>query len=90
MSVTTVIRGQRVVLAVYLVVLVIAGLMGAILGATRPDVVEPVLFVVIPLPPSPLGMAVYGIGTVGVAIGVLLLAVAGVANRFDSERPGSK
>jgi len=88
MSVTTAIRGRRVVLVVYLVVVAIAGLMGAILGATRPDVVDPVLFGVLSLPASILGMAVYGMITVGVAIGVLLLAVSYVATRFDTHGPG--
>ncbi|WP_135667051.1 DUF7520 family protein [Halorhabdus rudnickae] len=90
MSVTTAIRGRRVVLIVYLVVVTIAGLMGAILGATRPDVVDPVLFGVFPLPPSVLGMAVYGMVTVGLAIGVLLVAVSYVATRFDTHEPGGE
>ncbi|MFB6202633.1 MAG: hypothetical protein ABEI98_11580 [Halorhabdus sp.] len=89
MSVTTAIRGRRVVLVLYLVVVAIAGLMGAILGATRPDVVDPVLFGVVPLPPSIVGMAVYGMVTVGVAIGVLLVAISYVADRFDTHEPGT-
>jgi hypothetical protein len=87
-SVTTVSRGRRVVFAVYVVVIAIAGLMGAIIGATRPDIVDPVLFGVIPLPASALGMAIYGMVTVGVGLGVLLLAVSYVAARFDTHEPG--
>ena len=90
MSVSSVIQGHRVVLTVYAVVIAIAGLMGAILGATRPDIVDPVLFGVLPLPASILGMAVYGMVTVGVGIGVLLVAVIYVANRFDTHEPGEK
>lgn len=88
MSVRSAFSGRRVVLTLYGVVIGIAGAMGAILGATRPDVVDPVLFGVLPLPPSIVGMAVYGMVTVGVAIGVLLLAVSYVASRFDTHEPG--
>ncbi|WP_136687046.1 DUF7520 family protein [Halorhabdus amylolytica] len=90
MSVTTAIRGRRVVLVVYLVVVAIAGLMGTILGATRPDVVDPVLFGVFPLPASAFGMAVYGMVTVGLAVGVLVVAVSYVAARFDTHEPGGE
>ncbi|MFB6129151.1 MAG: hypothetical protein ABEJ47_05235 [Halorhabdus sp.] len=81
------IRGQRVIVGLYLGVVVIAGAMGAVLGATRPDVVDPVLFGVFALPPSALGMAVYGMVTVGLGLGVLLTAVSYVAGRFDSHEP---
>ncbi|QGN06394.1 hypothetical protein Hrd1104_03170 [Halorhabdus sp. CBA1104] len=90
MSIRTVNRGRRVVIAIYLVVIAIAGLMGAILGATRPDIVDPVLFGVVSLPASPLGMAAYGMSTVALALGVLLGAVAYVAARFDTHEPGSE
>ncbi|WP_049941117.1 DUF7520 family protein [Halorhabdus utahensis] len=90
MSTSSPIRGRRVVLGVYLGVVVIAGLMGAILGATRPDVVEPELFGVIALPGTTLGMAIYGMVTIGLALGVLLVAVSYVAARFDSHDPAKK
>jgi len=87
-STSSPIRGQRVIIGVYLSVVVIAGLMGALLGATRPDVVEPELFGVIALPSSTVGMAIYGMVTVGLALGVLLVAVSYVAARFDTHDPG--
>lgn len=87
MSTSTPIRGRRVVVGLYLVVVGIAGVMGAILGVTRPDVVEPELFGVLALPANTLGMAVYGMATVGLALGVLLAAVSYVAGRFDSHDP---
>lgn len=87
MSKASPIRGRRVILGLYLVVVAIAGVMGAVLGATRPDIVEPELFGVLALPANTLGMAVYGMVTVGLALGVLLLAVSYVADRFDSYDP---
>ena len=90
MSTSSPIRGRRVVLGVYLGVVVIAGLMGAILGATRPDIVEPELFGVITLPGTVLGMAIYGMVTIGLALGVLLVAVSYVAARFDPHDPAKK
>jgi hypothetical protein len=86
-SVRTINRGRRVVVVVYLVVIAIAGLMGVILGATRPDIVDPVLFGVVQLPASPLGMAAYGMITVALGLGVLLGVVAYVAARFDTHGP---
>ncbi|MFW5949938.1 MAG: DUF7520 family protein [archaeon] len=88
MSARPAFNGRRVVITLYFVVVAIAGAMGAILGASRPDVVDPVLFGVLPLPPSTLGMAAYGMVTVGVAIGILLLTVRYVAARFDKHEPG--
>ncbi|WP_275740717.1 hypothetical protein [Halorhabdus sp. SVX81] len=88
MSTSSPIRGRRVVVGVYLIITVIAGVMGAILGAARPDVVEPELFGVIALPPTALGMAIYGMVTIGLGLGVLLVAVSYVADRFDTRDPG--
>lgn len=78
--------GRRVVVTVYAAVVAIAGLMGFIIGLVEPDGLEPTLFFVIDLPGSPLGMVVFGVTTVGLGLGVLLLAVSYVANRFDDEK----
>lgn len=77
--------GPRVVLAVYLAVLGIAATMGALLGYVNPEGMDPELFFLIDLPATPLGMATFGVVTVGVGLGVLLLAVRYVS-RFDDDR----
>ena len=79
--------GRRVVLTVYATVVAVAGLMGFILGVISPKELDPELFGLIQLPPTPLGMAIFGIVTIGVGLGVLLLAVRAVASRVDTHRP---
>lgn len=68
--------GRSVVLLVYAVVVAIAGLWGVLLGAVGPSNLRPVsLFFLIELPPTPLGLAIYGMGTLGVGLGIVLLLV---------------
>jgi uncharacterized integral membrane protein len=75
--------GRRVVGTVFVAIVAIAGLMGFILGIVNPEGLNPTLFGVIDLPPTPLGMVIFGVVTIGVGLGVLLLAVSFVADRFD-------
>ena len=77
--------GRRVVLAVYLVVVAVAGLMGALLGFVNPEGMDPTLFFLVDLPPTILGMVAFGVTTVGVGLGALLVLVRYVA-RFDDDR----
>lgn len=77
--------GRRVVLVVYVVVVAIAGLLGALLGFVDPDGMDPTLFFVVDLPATVLGMVAYGVVTVGVVLGGLLLLVRYVS-RFDEAR----
>jgi hypothetical protein len=79
------VAGSRVVLAVYLAVLGVAGTMGALLGYVNPEGLNPTLFFLVDLPATPLGMATFGVVTVGVGLGVLLLAVRYVS-RYDERR----
>lgn len=79
------VAGPRVVLTVYLAVLGVAGAMGALLGYVNPEGMDPELFFLVDLPATPLGMATFGVVTVGVLLGVLLLAVRYVS-RFDDDR----
>lgn len=68
--------GRAVVLFVYAVVVAIAGFTGFLLGTIGPTALRPVkLFFLIELPPTPLGLAVYGMGTLGAGLGVALLLV---------------
>jgi hypothetical protein len=84
--------GRNVVLLLYLAIVGVAGVFGALIGLVTPRTMdggplplEPELFGLIPLPPTPLGMAVYGMGTVGVALGAFLLLMTYVSRRYDDE-----
>lgn len=75
--------GRSVVLVIYLVAVGVAGVMGFLLGMIGPNALRSVrLFFLIEMPPTPLGLAVYGMVTLATILGVLLLAVRFVARRY--------
>lgn len=75
--------GRTVVLFVYAVVVAIAGLMGLLLGSIGPKALRPVkLFFVFEIQPTPLGLALYGMATLGGGLGIALLLVMYVSRRF--------
>ena len=77
-------RGRNVILVVYVVVVAIAGLFGYLLGAIGPDALRPVkLFFLVEIQPTPLGLALYGMTTLGVGLGALLLGVRYASRRYD-------
>jgi hypothetical protein len=78
-------RGSRIVLAVYAIIVAVTGVMGFVIGTIRPQNLDPKLFAVIDLPPTPFGMALYGMLTIGFVLGVLLLLVKYVAERYDTD-----
>ncbi|MDS0282946.1 DUF7520 family protein [Haloarcula onubensis] len=73
--------GQRVVVQIYVIIVALAGVMGFVLGTIRPADLQPALFGVIALPPTPFGVALYGMVTVGLGLGVLLGLVIYVSRR---------
>jgi len=75
--------GEKVVVQIYVIIVALAGVMGFVLGAIRPADLQPALFGVIALPPTPFGVALYGMVTIGVALGVLLGLVVYVSRRTD-------
>ncbi|WP_434530935.1 DUF7520 family protein [Haloarcula sp. NS06] len=75
--------GQQIVLRLYVAIVVLAGVMGFVLGSIRPEDLEPELFGVIALPPTPFGVAIYGFVTIGIVLGVLLGLVVYVSERID-------
>ena len=75
--------GRSVVFVIYLVAIGVAGVMGFLLGLIGPDAFHSVrLFFLIEVPPTPLGLAAYGMVTLAVVLGVLLLAVRFIARRY--------
>lgn len=85
---TTRLRGRSFVVALYVVLVAFAGVIGAFLGAFGPDDLTAVtLLGVVELRPTPVGLAVYGAVTVGLVLGVPLALVAYVSRRVDADRP---
>jgi len=75
--------GEKVVVQIYVIIVALAGVMGFVLGTIRPENLQPELFGVIPLPPTPFGVALYGMSTVAVGLGVFLGLVIYVSRRTD-------
>ena len=86
-DVTRTFGGRSFVFVLYGVVVAITGVLGAMLGAFGPeDLTSVALLGVLELPPTPLGLATYGVVTVGLALGVPLVLVA-YASRLDDADP---
>ncbi|MFC6757626.1 MULTISPECIES: DUF7520 family protein [Haloarcula] len=73
--------GEKVVVQIYVIIVALAGVMGFVLGSIRPADLQPALFGVIDLPPTPFGVALYGMVTVGVGLSVMLGLVIYVSRR---------
>lgn len=82
--------GRQLVVAVYVVIVLLTAGIGFVIGAIAPQGLDPRLFGLIQLPPTPIGTAVYGGVTIAVLLGVLLLAVVYVSERYDDTDPGSQ
>jgi len=78
--------GQRIIVALYVVVVTIAGLMGGIIGSIGLRDLQAVsAFGLITFQPTPLGLAMFGVTTIGTFLGVLLLLVVFVSRRYADE-----
>ncbi|PSP85121.1 cox cluster protein [Halobacteriales archaeon QS_6_64_34] len=76
--------GEKVVVQIYVIIVALAGVMGFVLGTIRPNDLQPALFGVIALPPTPFGVALYGMVTIAIGLGVLLGLVIYVSRRTDA------
>jgi hypothetical protein len=76
--------GPRFLVVLYTLLVLLTGVFGYVIGLIRPEDLNPQLFMLVDLPPTPVGMAVYGMVTVGLILGVLLLAVRYVAREYDT------
>jgi hypothetical protein len=74
-------NGRRFVLFLYVTIVVIAGVFGFVLGEVVDMGAAPRLFFLIALPPTGVGFAVYGVGTIAVVLGVPLSLVAALSRR---------
>ncbi|MGA9399325.1 DUF7520 family protein [Haladaptatus sp.] len=81
-------QGRSLVVSLYVLIVTFAGVVGVLLGAFGPDGMRPVhLFGVIELQPTPVELAIYGIVTIGLFLGILLSLVIFVAERYDDAQP---
>lgn len=80
-------HGRRFVLALYVVIVAFAAVIGVLFSTAVGDPRPPVLFFLVELPPTALGFALYGGVTVATVLGVPLLAVAVVSERVDTAEP---
>jgi hypothetical protein len=76
-------RGPRFVLGLYALLVAFAGVAGVLFATVVEGARSPTLFFLVPLPPTPLGFAVYGAVTVAVVLGVPLAGVVYVSRRID-------
>jgi|GEM_PF-720771 len=77
----TKVAGNRVILTIYAALVGLAGLFGFLIGIFLEDLEPVAMFGVIPVPPTPVGLAVYGAITIAVVLGVFLGLVMVVSRR---------
>lgn len=87
MSETQTRGGRQLVVTIYLAIVLLTASIGFVIGSIAPQDLDPMLFGVIQLPPTPAGTAVYGAVTIGVLLGVLLFGVVYVSERYDDAEP---
>ncbi len=83
-------EGPSLVVGMYAFIVSFAGVAGALIGTFAPDLLgtelDPVaLFGVLEIQPTPVGLAVYGMVTIALLLGVPLALVVYVSNRFDDD-----
>jgi len=81
-------HGRSLVVSLYVLIVAFAGVVGVLLGAFGPDGMRPVrLFGVIELQPTPVGLAIFGMVTIGLFLGILLSLVVYVSENYDDAQP---
>jgi hypothetical protein len=79
------IRGSRLVGIVYLTLVVVAGVAGALVAVFVDGLRAPRFLFLVPFPPTGLGFAAYGALTIAVVLGIPLALVAFVSRNVDDE-----
>ena len=82
-------RGQRVVVGLYLIIVAFTGFAGYMTATIVDEINPPRFLFLIEFPPTPFGLAAFGALTIGLVLGILLLAVTVVSERFDDADPGA-
>lgn len=81
--------GQQFVTILYIGVVTLAAVAGYTIGSFGIKNVDPELFGVIQLPPTPVGMAAFGAITIATLLGAVLLLVVYVSNRYAEPIDGN-
>lgn len=77
------IDGERVIAVLYVVVVAIAGVLGAAIGSIGLRDLEAVSFLgLVTFQPTPVGLAAFGMTIVGVTLGIALLLVMYVSRNY--------
>jgi len=77
------IEGERVIAVLYVVVVGIAGILGAAIGSIGLRDLEAVSFLgIVTFQPTPTGLAAFGVTTVGLALGIVIGLVVFVSRRY--------
>lgn len=77
------IDGERVIAVLYVVVVAIAGFLGAAIGSIGLRDLEAVSFLgLVTFQPTPVGLAAFGMTIVGVTLGIALLLVMYVSRNY--------
>jgi hypothetical protein len=79
----TTVGGRRSVAVLYVLLVSFATVAGVLFATVVEDPEPPALLFLVPLPPTPVGFAVYGGVTVALVLGVPLVAVIAVSRRLD-------
>lgn len=80
---TTAWGGNRIIIGLYLIVVATTGLMGGVIGSIGLRDLEPISYLgLVTFQPTPLGLALFGMLTIGTLLGVLLLLVVVVSSRY--------
>ena len=81
-------RGQRVVVGLYLIIVAFTGVAGYLAATVVGEINPPRFLFLIEFPATPLGLAAYGALTIGLVLGILLVSVKVVSDRVDEASPG--
>jgi len=83
---STGIRGRRLVVGLYVFIVAITGVIGFLAGSVVDDITPPRFLFLIEFPATRLGLAAYGMLTIGLFLGVLLWLVTVASERIDDDR----
>jgi len=79
------IEGERVIVALYVIVVGVAGFMGAAIGSIGLRDLEPISFLgLVTFQPTPTGLAAFGVTVVGLSLGITLLLVVFVSRNYPN------
>lgn len=77
------IEGEWVIVVLYVVVIAVAGFMGAAIGSIGLRDLEAIsLLGLVTFQPTPLGLAAFGVTTVGLTLGITLALVVFVSRNY--------